>query len=98
VAQEALRTIARHAQSNRAYVRLTANERALVLCVRDWGVEFEVAARGRAGLGLQSMRERALLIKARLAVRTPSATASSRSEELPCPALLVCRGIAQSAM
>jgi PAS domain S-box-containing protein len=68
VAQEALRNIARHAQVTRAAVRLVANEQELVLCVRDWGVGFEVAASGKTKVGLESMRERARLIKARLTV------------------------------
>jgi signal transduction histidine kinase len=70
VAQEALRNIARHAQTRRAAVRLVANEEALVLRVRDWGVGFEVAASGRTKVGLESMRERARLIKARLRVHS----------------------------
>jgi PAS domain S-box-containing protein len=70
VAQEALRNVAHHAQSPRASVGLVANERELVLRVRDWGAGFEVARRGRKGLGLESMRERARLILARLSVRS----------------------------
>jgi PAS domain S-box-containing protein len=70
VAQEALRNVARHARSPRASVRLVANGRELVLSVRDRGVGFEVAARGRSGVGLESMRERARLIQARLTVRS----------------------------
>jgi PAS domain S-box-containing protein len=68
VAQEALRNVVRHAQTREASVRLSANDRQLVLCVRDRGVGFDVAARGKAGLGLESMRERVRLIRARLAV------------------------------
>ena len=70
VAQEALRNVARHARTPRASVRLVATGRELVLSVRDRGVGFEVAARGRAGVGLESMRERARLIKARLTVHS----------------------------
>jgi signal transduction histidine kinase len=70
VAQEALRNVARHARTPRASVRLVATGRELVLSVRDRGVGFEVAARGRAGVGLESMRERARLIQARLTVRS----------------------------
>jgi PAS domain S-box-containing protein len=70
VAQEALRNVVRHAQSPRASVWLLANEEELFLRVRDRGVGFEVAARGKAGLGLESMRERARLIQARLTVRS----------------------------
>jgi PAS domain S-box-containing protein len=70
VAQEALRNVARHSKSPRASVRLMADQRELVLRVRDRGVGFEVTARGKAGLGLESMRERARLIQARLTVRS----------------------------
>jgi PAS domain S-box-containing protein len=69
VAQEALRNVARHARCLQASVRLTANERELVLSVRDRGIGFALAARGKTGLGLESMRERARLIQARLTVR-----------------------------
>jgi PAS domain S-box-containing protein len=70
VAQEALRNIARHARSPRASVRLVATRQELVLRVRDWGVGFGPVAPGRSGLGLESMRERARLTRARLTVRS----------------------------
>jgi PAS domain S-box-containing protein len=70
VAQEALRNVVRHGQTPRASVKLLATDRELVLSVRDRGVGFEVAGRGKAGLGLSSMRERARLVRARLAVRS----------------------------
>jgi signal transduction histidine kinase len=70
VAQEALRNAARHARSPRVSVRLLTRDRALVLRVRDRGIGFDVAARGRTGVGLESMRERARLIHARLTVRS----------------------------
>jgi PAS domain S-box-containing protein len=70
VAQESLRNVIRHARSASASVRLTGSSRELVLCVRDRGVGFDVAARRARGIGLESMRERAGLIRARLAVRS----------------------------
>jgi signal transduction histidine kinase len=70
VAQEALRNVAHHAQCPSASVRLFADERELVLCVRDRGVGFDLARRGKTGLGLESIRERARLIQARLSVRS----------------------------
>jgi PAS domain S-box-containing protein len=70
VAQEALRNVARHARSLQASIRLVANDRELVLSVRDKGIGFEVAARGKSGIGLENMRERARLIQARLLVRS----------------------------
>ncbi len=70
VTQEALRNVARHAKVRQATVRLITTDRCLVLRVRDRGVGFEVDARGQRGLGLESMRERARLVRARLAVRS----------------------------
>jgi PAS domain S-box-containing protein len=70
VAQEALRNVVRHARCPQATVRLVANERELLLCVQDRGVGFEVAGRGKAGIGLESMRERVRLIQGRLTVRS----------------------------
>jgi PAS domain S-box-containing protein len=83
VAQEALRNVARHARCSQASVRLVANERGLVLCVRDRGVGFEVASRGKTGLGLESMRERARLIQARLTVRSRAAEGTQITMRVP---------------
>ena len=70
VTQEALRNVARHAKTRRVSVRLFATDRHLVLRVRDRGVGFDVAARGKRGVGLESMRERARLVGARLTVES----------------------------
>jgi signal transduction histidine kinase len=70
VAQEALRNVVRHGRCSNASVRLVADDRELVLCVRDRGVGFDVARQGRTGLGVESMRERVRLIHGRLAIRS----------------------------
>jgi signal transduction histidine kinase len=70
VAQEALRNVAHHARCPHASVGLVGTERQLVLRVRDRGVGFELAGTGKTGLGLDSIRERARLIGARLTVRS----------------------------
>jgi PAS domain S-box-containing protein len=72
VAQEALRNVARHARVRQASVRLAGTADELVLCVQDRGAGFDAAAGGNVGLGLESMRERAKLIRARLTVRSRS--------------------------
>jgi PAS domain S-box-containing protein len=70
VAQEALRNVVRHAECSEASVRLRAIRQELVLCVRDRGVGFDTASQGKTGVGLESMRERARLVRARLTVRS----------------------------
>ncbi|HKB36140.1 MAG TPA: PAS domain-containing protein, partial [Gemmataceae bacterium] len=85
VAQEALRNVARHAGCSRASVRLVADEGELVLCVQDRGVGFDVAGRGKTGLGLESMRERARLIQARLTVRSQPGKGTQVTVRVPLP-------------
>jgi two-component system, NarL family, sensor histidine kinase UhpB len=68
VAQEALTNVLRHAGCDRAEMTLRVSDDALVLDVRDEGRGFDLAA--VAANGLAGMRERALLIGARLEVRS----------------------------
>jgi signal transduction histidine kinase len=70
VAQEALRNVAHHARCPLAFVGVVGTERQLVLRVRDRGVGFDLASTAKTGLGLDSIRERARLIGARLIVRS----------------------------
>jgi signal transduction histidine kinase len=70
VAQESLRNVARHARCDQATVRLDMSGRELVLRVRDHGIGFQRGGQGKTGLGLESMRERARLIRARLTIRS----------------------------
>jgi PAS domain S-box-containing protein len=83
VTQEALRNVARHAKSRQASIRLCASDRHLVLCVRDRGVGFDIADRVNLGLGLESMRERARLVGARLTVRSRLGVGTSVTLRVP---------------
>lgn len=66
IAQEALRNVARHAAHGPVAIRLCGENSHLVLSIRDSGPGFDrEAVRGRGGLGLVSMEERARLIRAR---------------------------------
>ncbi|TDE44128.1 sensor histidine kinase [Nonomuraea mesophila] len=67
IAQESLTNIARHADATRAELSLTTDGRRLALRITDNG-------RGgvsREGAGIRGMRERALLIGARLVIDSP---------------------------
>lgn len=69
--QEALRNIAKHAQAKQATVTLSAAGGCIQLSIQDCGVGFDWAAiRGKGGLGLASMGERARLIQGSLRINT----------------------------
>jgi two-component system sensor histidine kinase UhpB len=69
VAQEALTNVVRHAGARRACLRLTRTADSTLVEILDDGVGFDPSSL-RAGAGLRGMRERALLIGARVEVRT----------------------------
>jgi len=59
IVQESLTNIVRHAQASSVEVSLVADDRDLVLTVRDNGRGFANERRQGGGVGLVSMRERA---------------------------------------
>jgi signal transduction histidine kinase len=72
IAQEALNNAMRHAPGSSIRVTLRTGAKTVTLRVRDDGPGFDLAAlpRTRRGIGLATMRERALGIGARLDIRT----------------------------
>lgn len=70
VLQEAITNVARHAATDRAWVRLRAGDGLLQLEIEDHGKSFD-AATARRGLGLVTMRERAELLGGTLDILRP---------------------------
>lgn len=71
VVQEGLRNVARHSRAKKARVSARRENGTLRLSIRDSGVGFDPARpKGRAGLGLDSMKERVRLIKGALSIVT----------------------------
>ncbi len=71
ITQEALRNIAKHAETQEAHVSLVGRDGVIILTIEDPGVGFTpIKERGKRGLGLASMEERARLIQAELSVRS----------------------------
>jgi signal transduction histidine kinase len=71
IAQEALRNAVRHARATGVDLALEPEGSGVRLSIRDDGAGFDPAAdRGRASLGLASMRERAELFGGRLDIRS----------------------------
>ena len=71
ITQEGLQNALKHSGVTRFEVRLVGTPTAIALTIRDSGIGFDVekASRGR-GLGLISMRERALALKGIVTVRS----------------------------
>ena len=71
IVQEALANVARHGEARRVNVQLARHGTRVTLTVRDDGVGFDPDdGRGRIGLGLVTMRERAELLGGALDVRS----------------------------
>lgn len=68
VAQEALTNVVRHADTDRAELRLEVKPDRLRLVVQDWGRGLDGQPRGG---GVQGMRERALLVGGQISVTEP---------------------------
>ena len=68
VAQEALTNVVRHAQTQEAHVALAARDGEVELVVHDAGVGVRDHTAEDSSGGIRGMRERALLIGARLEV------------------------------
>jgi signal transduction histidine kinase len=62
IVQESLRNVVRHSSGRHARVSLTFASTALVLKIQDDGRGFDTNAKQRDGLGLASLRERALIV------------------------------------
>ncbi|MGW4796106.1 histidine kinase [Nonomuraea sp. NPDC004297] len=79
IAQESLTNIARHARATRAALSLAAEEGRLVLRITDDGRGGAI----RDGAGIRGMRERALLIGARLTIDSPPGAGTRVSLVIP---------------
>jgi two-component system sensor histidine kinase UhpB len=83
IAQEGLTNAVRHAQAGEATLDLERHDGHLALRIRDDGTGFDVGA--AAGTGLDGMRERALLIRARLTIVRTEPSGTEVRLELPLP-------------
>ncbi len=71
IAQEALNNILKHAQAHRVTVHLCRDQQKIIMEITDDGIGFDPAMnRGKGGLGLEGMKERAALLGGQLMVRS----------------------------
>ncbi|MGO9114710.1 MAG: ABC transporter substrate binding protein [Thermoguttaceae bacterium] len=86
IAQEALRNAVKHSGAHEVDVSLTADAEYLYLSVEDTGRGFDIReARGRAGLGLASMDERARLVGGVLTVESQPGQGTRIEARIPLP-------------
>ena len=84
VAQEALTNVVRHAQVEEAHMALAAREDEVELVVHDGGIGVREHAAEDSSGGIRGMRERALLIGARLEVVPAQARGTDVKLHVPC--------------
>ncbi|MBA4416796.1 MAG: hypothetical protein C0392_02625 [Syntrophus sp. (in: bacteria)] len=88
VVQEALRNVAKHAQAKTVHVFLLGEGDSLHVSVEDDGVGFEgkPIQRGKAGLGLVSMKERVRFIRGKFLIDTRPGKGTLVSVDAPLTA------------
>lgn len=71
IAQESLQNVAKHARAKHVSVELAVPDHAIRLSIQDDGIGFDpLAVKGKGGLGMVSMGERARIIGARLSIES----------------------------
>jgi signal transduction histidine kinase len=84
VAQESLQNIAKHSNAKNVSVALGFENGTVVLTIGDDGVGFDLrAVKGRKGLGLIGMDERARLVKGKLTITAQPAHGTQITLEIP---------------
>ncbi len=84
IAQQCLQNTAQHAEARHVSVTLTGQQGRLLLTVADDGIGFDLeAVRGRGGLGLIGMEERARLVNGKLSIETRLGRGTRIALEVP---------------
>ena len=87
VAQQGLQNVAKHANAKRVSVALTLRKGTLALTIADDGAGFDPAlVKGRGGLGLIGMEERARLVNGKLSIASRPGRGTRIALEVPLPA------------
>jgi signal transduction histidine kinase len=84
IAQEALRNVIKHAQTDRVDLVLNADLEFLYLEVRDFGRGFDPAVeRSQPGLGLASMKERVRLVDGEVTISSAPGEGTTLGVRVP---------------
>lgn len=84
IVQEGLRNISKHARTKKAYVSFVTRSGLIRLLIEDEGIGFDhEQIKGRGGLGLASMKERAQAIKGSITVTSEPGQGTSIEVQVP---------------
>lgn len=87
IAQQSLDNIYKHSKAKHASVTLALHDHAFAMTVEDDGIGFDLqAVKGRGGLGLIGMEERALLVQGKLSIESRPGHGTRIAIEVPLPA------------
>ena len=87
VAQESLQNVAKHAHAKHVSVALTFQKGTVVLTIADDGVGFDPeTVKGRGGLGLIGMEERARVVNGKLSIAAKPGHGTRIAIKIPLPA------------
>jgi PAS domain S-box-containing protein len=88
VAREALQNIGQHAKPSHVSLRLAIRKGRILLTITDDGAGFDQqAVKGRGGLGLIGMEERARLVNGKLSIKAEPGGGTRIALEIPCSAV-----------
>jgi PAS domain S-box-containing protein len=85
IVQEALTNVARHARVDEVLVCVRAEHNALIVEIKDQGIGFDPDIVSATGVGLHSMRERALSLNGKLLIQSSPGSGTCLIAELPSP-------------
>jgi signal transduction histidine kinase len=84
IAQESLQNVAKHAKAKHLFVAVVMRDHSLELSLEDDGIGFAPqAVKGKGGLGLVSMRERARILGASLSIDSKPGDGARISIKVP---------------
>ena len=83
ITQEALRNVAKHAQSESVTITLDSDGTVVRLIVKDNGIGLPASSSQRKGIGIAAMQERANLINARFDIQSQPGAGTAVRVEVP---------------
>ncbi len=82
IAQEALNNVVKHARAKNVTVHVIQSGRTVIMKIEDDGIGFNIRDKGKGGIGLRTMRERAEAMKADLHIQSDPGMGTSLTVEV----------------